>query len=330
MPYASGLIGTLLKWMTGLPLVLNFDDSPTCTDMHPSFASWIHYKMAKWMEDFYIHQSDAVIYVSQRNSERIRNRQDQKHQSKIHLVRCGAAPREKISSEVRIDDYFQITYTGGMTAWFEFYYTPEEQTLLQKLYRAWLNIGRHEIIKLDIRSSSPFFVGQAVQQVLSDRPEWQGKIKINIYGNQFPEYVVNKSLKNYNLTDIVSVFNPVPHAKAIELTAQSDLLLITLPARPPDSPGGRISVKTYEYLTSDRPILAAVSKGENWDYLENKPGVWLVEPTDVSGMKKAIAELAEAKFSGQPLVFNRAYLYPELSYETRAKEFQQVLDRICN
>ena len=46
--------------------------------------------------------------------------------------------------------------------------------------------------------------------------------------------------------------------------------------RTDDTPGGRIASKTYEYLMTDRPILAAVPKGENWDYYAGKPGVWLV------------------------------------------------------
>ena len=82
-------------------------------------------------------------------------------------------------------------------------------------------------------------------------------------------------------------------------------MFLTLPKRVDGSPGGRISAKTYEYLMTDRPILAALPQGENWDYLTDKPGVWLVEPDDQQAMKQVIAELAEAKFAGRPRVFDR-------------------------
>ncbi len=76
---------------------------------------------------------------------------------------------------------------------------------------------------------------------------------------------------------------------------------------------------------TDRPVLAAVPHGENWDYLADKPGVWLVEPDDRQAMKSALTELAEAKFAGEPRTFAREPLHDELSYDTRAREFEQVI-----
>ncbi|HEX4466214.1 MAG TPA: hypothetical protein VH025_03430, partial [Solirubrobacteraceae bacterium] len=83
--------------------------------------------------------------------------------------------------------------------------------------------------------------------------------------------------------------------------------------------------KTYEYLATDRPILAAVPRGENWDYLEGKPGVWLVEPDDHATMRTVIAELAGAKFSGTATRFDRRHLHAELSYGNRASELESVI-----
>ncbi|HEY2719016.1 MAG TPA: hypothetical protein VGI52_05245, partial [Solirubrobacteraceae bacterium] len=45
MPYSSGLVGLALARLSGLPLILNLDDSPTCTDMHPDFPSRLHYRL---------------------------------------------------------------------------------------------------------------------------------------------------------------------------------------------------------------------------------------------------------------------------------------------
>lgn len=330
MPYSVGIIGIIIKWFTGIPLVFNFGDSPTCTDMSGNvFPTILHYHMSKWMEDFYIHKSDAVIYVSQKNLDRVKNRQPQKEHLKFNLVRCGANPEDCTKVSQRKDNCFEITYVGGMAGWFEFYSNPEKDTFIRKIYQAWLNLGRYEVIKLDIRSSSPIFIGKAVQQILVEHCEWRDRIKINVYGNEYPDYVIERVLKNQELTKIISVYPPVPNIKAIDLACQSDLLFLTLPARPAGSgPGGRISVKTYEYLMTERPILAAVSQGENWDYLEGKPGVWLVEPTDICAMKQAISEIANAKFLGKDMTFDRTAFRPELSYEQRAKELHAVLQRV--
>jgi hypothetical protein len=123
----------------------------------------------------------------------------------------------------------------------------------------------------------------------------------------------------------VSVLDPVPHEQVAAIVDGADLLFITLPTRLDGSRGGRISAKTYEYLTTDRPILAAVPRGENWDYLADKPGVWLVEPDDRQAMRSVIEQLARAKRAGNPLSFDRSALQEQLSYATRASEFARVI-----
>jgi hypothetical protein len=69
-----------------------------------------------------------------------------------------------------------------------------------------------------------------------------------------------------------------------------------------------------------------VPPGENWDYLTDKPGVWLVRPGDRRAMTEAIVELAGAKLTGSPRSFDRSQLARELSYDTRAAEFAEVVE----
>lgn len=330
MPYSAGIIGILLKWLTKLPLVLNLDDSPTCTDMHPSFPSWIHYRMTHWLENFYIRKANAIIYVSKFNLKTVQKRHPSIQHKKFYLIRYGIDTEDfhALSNSSPKDTCFKIVYIGGMNGWYKFYHRPEEQTLFKKFYKAWMNLGRYKRAKIDHSTSSPIFIGKAIQKVIAQNPNWKGKIKINIYGNKYPKSVVERVLQNQNLTDVVSVFGLVPHSKAIQIASQADILFITLPDRLDSSAGGRISAKTYEYLMTDKPILAALPKGENWNYLKDKPGVWLVEPTDTDGMVKIISELAAAKFSGHPQTFDRSNLHSQLSYTNRAKKFAKILNKI--
>ncbi|MFM7406069.1 MAG: glycosyltransferase [Cuspidothrix sp.] len=331
MPYSAGLVGIALKWLTGLPLVVSLDDSLSCTDMHPNTVSWLHHHLELWLENLYVQQANAVVYVSQFNLELVKNRQSKSEQSKFHLIRCGADPLDfanPISSE-NDNSSFEVIYIGGMNGWYNFYHLHQEKSLFKKLYQAWLEWGNYQRTKIDYRSSSPVFIGQAIKQLIAQKLEWENKIKLSVYGNSFPEFVVNRVLENQNITDVVKVSGSLPHFQAIQLARQADLLLITLPNRPDGTRGGRISCKSYEYLMTDRPILAAVPYGENWDYLQDKPGVWLVEPTDVEGMKAVIAHIASAKFSGFPLRFDRTYLHDELSYQNLAQDYLKIFHSLC-
>jgi len=334
MPYSVGLVGLTLKWLTGIPVVFNFDDSPTCTDMSGnSFQSWLHYRSTVWMENFYIRNSDATIYVSQRNLDRVKAQQPEFYQNKLHLVRYGADPEDFKNTRIHRDDgYFQIAYIGFMGGWFEFYNSEEEkQQFWKKLYQFWNDLGQYRVLELDLKTSSPMFVGQAVKGVITNHPEWDKRIKIDLYGSLYPQYVTDRALENQNLSDIVFVHDAVPNKEAMQIACSCDLLFMTLPARPDDAePGGRISAKTYEYLMTDRPILAAVSPGENYDYLQDKMGVWIVHPRDVSAMTEVITQLVSEKFAGTPRICDRTSIHPELSYANRAVEFAKVLDMVLS
>jgi glycosyltransferase involved in cell wall biosynthesis len=325
MPYSSGLIGLALSRLTRLPLILNLDDSPTCTDMHPHYPTRLHYRLARALEDLYVRRADAVIYVSQRNLELVRDRQRERDRGKLHLVRYGADRDATTPAAPEHGASFEIVYVGAMSGWWSLL-GDTGGGWRSRIFEGWQRLGRHERLRLDQRSSSPAFIGRAIVEAVGEHPGWEGRIHFTIQGNPYPEWLIERALDAAGVAGVVTVHGPVPHERIAGILAASDLLFLTLPRRVDGSPGGRISAKTYEYLATDLPILAAVPRGENWDYLEGRAGVWLVEPDDSEGMKQAIAELAAAKFSGAPARFDRSGLREELSYESRAAEFAAVVE----
>jgi glycosyltransferase involved in cell wall biosynthesis len=326
MPYSSGLIGLALSRLTRLPLILNLDDSPTCTDMHPHHPTRLHDRLARALEDLYVRRADAVIYVSRRNLELVRDRQRERDRDKLHLVRYGADREAAMPATPGSGAGFEIAYVGAMSGWWSLL-ADDGGGWRNRLLDRWQRLGRHERLQLDQRSSSPAFIGRAIVEAIEEHPDWEGHVHFTVHGNPYPDWLVERALDAVGVSGVVTVHGPVPHERIPGILAASDLLFLTLPRRVDGSPGGRISAKTYEYLATDLPILAAVPRGENWDYLEGRPGVWLVAPDDSDGMKRAIAELAAAKFSGAPARFDRSGLREELSYESRAAEFAAVVEQ---
>ncbi len=324
MPYSSGLAGLVLSRIHGLPLILNLDDSPTCTDMHPYFPTRLHFRLAQALEDLYIRRADAVVYVSETNLELVRSRTGEADRAKLGLVRYGADRVEARTPPAAGED-FEVAYVGAMSGWWSLIEEDAPPSPARRLFAAWTRLGRHERAILDQRTSSPAVIGRALLELLAAHPDWTGRLGLTVLGNPYPADVVARALAGAGVASVVKVLDPVPHEQVAAMLARADLLFLTLPRRVDGSRGGRISAKTYEYLTSDRPILAAVPQGENWDYLLGKPGVWLVAPDDQAGMAAVIAELAGAKFAGEPRSFDREELRGQLSYETRAVEFEAVL-----
>jgi hypothetical protein len=324
MPYSAGLVGLALRRLTRLPLVLNLDDSLTCGDMHPYFPTALHFRAARALEDAYARRADAVVYVSATNLAAVRERQPEQGREKLHLVRYGA-DRAEIEPSHGHEQRFEIAYVGAMSGWWALIEQSDPPSPVQRAFRMWSRLGRYRYAELDERTSSPAVIGRAIATTVGEHPDWAGRVRLSIHGNPYPEQVVARALAGAGVDDVVEVSGPIPHEQVAQLFADADLLFLTLPARPDGSPGGRISAKTYEYLATDRPILAAVPTGENWDYLSGKAGVWLVDPSDWQRMKDVIGGLARAKFAGRPMSFDRGGLSAELSYDTRAVEFDAVI-----
>jgi len=324
MPYSAGLAGVALSRLTRVPLVLNLDDSPTCSDMHPYFPTALHFRAARALEDAYARRADATVYVSGTNLAAIRERQPAEVREKLHLVRYGA-DRAEIEPGNGHGQCFEIAYVGAMSGWWALIEQSDPPSLARRAFRMWNRLGRYRHAELDERTSSPAVIGRAIAATVGEHPDWAGRIRLSIHGNPYPEEVVARALAGAGVQEVVEVSGPIPHDRVAQLFADSDLLFLTLPSRPDGTPGGRISAKTYEYLATDRPILAAVPPGENWDYLSGKAGVWLVDPSDWQRMKDVIGGLARAKFAGRPMSFDRSGLAAELSYDTRAAEFDAVI-----
>lgn len=325
MPHSTGLVGLLLQRATGLPLILNMNDSLTCSDMSPEHPSPLHYRLARTLEDRYVQSADSVIYVSKRNMERVRDRQPPDHRDKFHLIRRGAKSPPSPSTHPRDREDFRISYTGGTSGWFKFLDQGTSPSVLKRLYSGWEQLGTYTDAELDHRTHGPVYLGNAVKQVLSNHPEWQGRIQIDVYGKRYPEWVTDAVLEKFGLQNIVRLHGRVPHDDALRYMTESDLLFMALPDRIDGSPGGRISAKTYEYLRTDRPILAALPPGENREYLQDKPGVHLTPPDGVSEMSAVVSELAAAKFDGASLRVDRSALQSSLTGASRAQEFEDLL-----
>jgi len=287
----------------------------------------LHYTLARKLEDLYVQTADAVVYVSQRNLERVRARQPTVHQDKFHLIRRGAQTPPPPPQHPQ-DDTFQIVYTGGTSGWYQFLKETHPPAVTKRLYQGWQQLGRHTLVSMDYRTHGPIFVGQAVKRVLDHHPDWAGRILVDVYGSKYPDEVVRAVLDRFDLHDIVHLHGRVPHDEALRRMTAADLLFMALPDREDGSPGGRISAKTYEYLMTDRPILAALPPGENRDYLKDKPGVYLTPPDGVDEMATMIDDQATNTFRGNPETVDRSTLRTQLSSTSRAQAFERILHEL--
>jgi hypothetical protein len=87
----------------------------------------------------------------------------------------------------------------------------------------------------------------------------------------------------------------LPHAESVRLMRSADLLFLPMHDLPAGIRATIVPGKTYEYLGSTRPILAAVPDGDARDWLTDLPWAHVARPTDPAAMADIVAALAARK-----------------------------------
>jgi glycosyltransferase involved in cell wall biosynthesis len=147
---------------------------------------------------------------------------------------------------------------------------------------------------LDILTRSHVFLLEAVSQLIERRPDLAEVFEVHLLG------ALNETDKRVAAPyPFVQMHGYVPHAETIRLMTAADLLFLPM-HNVPD--GHRIPIvpgKTYEYLGSGRPILAAVPEGDARDLLAEAGNTRLCRPDDVEAMSRALLEELEKVRGGQ-------------------------------
>ena len=108
----------------------------------------------------------------------------------------------------------------------------------------------------------------------------------------------------------------------MRLLESADLLFLPMQKLAPGLRSGNVPGKTYEYLASGRPILAAVPEGDARDILSAAGNASLCRPADVTCLAAAIREQIELWRAGA----QRAVPDPEV---TRLYERRYLTERLA-
>jgi len=127
---------------------------------------------------------------------------------------------------------------------------------------------------------------------------------------------------------VVKTHGYLPHPASIELICSAGLLFLPMHDLPEGSRAGIVPGKTYEYLASRRPILAAVPDGDARDLLDEAGSALLCRPGDRGEMAGLLREALARHRAGEPL---RPAPYPDVvaRYERRTltRQLAALFDR---
>ena len=115
---------------------------------------------------------------------------------------------------------------------------------------------------VDILTRSHLFLLQAVERLIADNPSLASTIEIHLAGVLSPT-----DREAAARSPVVRTPGYLTHAETVTLMRSADLLFLPMQNLPPGIRSGTVPGKTYEYLASGRPILAAVPEGDARDLL---------------------------------------------------------------
>ena len=254
VPYSDHLIGYRIKKEFRLPWVADFRDA-WIGDFSTTFPTRWHKNFACRLEQSIVTTAERVTVVSEPIRQGLLRRHPDLTADKVLVLPNGYDPADFQGLESLKPDAnqaFTITYSGS------FYIknrTPDSFLRAVKLAIDKGGIPRH---KIHIR-----FVGNI---------GWKVRVMIETLG----------------MDDVVETTGYVDHRRSINYLMRSDLLLLIVGTGPGSE--GVMTGKIFEYLASQKPILALAPDGVAADLIRETQAGIVVDSNDVEGIARCLTE----------------------------------------
>lgn len=305
-PFGTAAAAASIAAATGKPWVADLQD-PWALDEWTVYPSAMHRALDRGRMRRELSGAAAVIMNTADAAAALRA---ELPRARIHTIPQGwdrddfaaAAPE-------RGDGRFRVVFAG---------YSHVERGETHRARRRLRTLTGGAAPGLDILPRSHVFLVQALARLRERDPELAERVELHIAG---PAALDEPSTKG-----AVEVHHHgyLPHAEAIALMRSADLLFLPMHDLPTGTRARTVPGKTYEYLASGRPILAALPDGDARDLVAGQPHVWLCRPTDVEAMTEALVEIG--RLGWQPAVARPAV--EQLEWRLLVSRVAQVLDDV--
>jgi glycosyltransferase involved in cell wall biosynthesis len=214
----------------------------------------------------------------------------------------------------RADDRFRLVHTGYL-------HTELGRQLRQT--RALRRVLRGSVPGLDILTRSHVFILEAIDHLFSRDRDAADLLEFDLAG-----VLTEPDREVAARSPAVRLLGYKTHAESIDLIRTADLLFLPMQNLPPGVRATIVPGKTYEYLASGTPILAAVPEGDARDILTEAGNATLCRPDDVDGLTDALAEhLERFRSNAAPLRPNPAVV-ARFEYKHLARQLANVFDSV--
>jgi glycosyltransferase involved in cell wall biosynthesis len=184
-------------------------------------------------------------------------------------------------------------------------------------------LGGTPVPGIDFLTRTHVFLLEAVDRLLERDPSLASYIEIHLAGvlTEVDKEVAARS-------PVVRLHGYITHPETIRLLKSADLLFLPMHDLPLGTRAGLTPGKTYEYLATGTPILAAVPDGDARELLEEAGNAFICRPADSEAMAEIIAGQIERKRRGEPPPLPRSDVLARYERRRQTQDLANVFDRV--
>jgi glycosyltransferase involved in cell wall biosynthesis len=313
-PYASAEAAAEIARAIGRPWVADLGD-PWALDEMMIYPTRLHRQLESRLMRRVLATAAAVVTSTPEAARRIRAAFPELAEKVVAPIPNGFEPAGFAGdAPARRDGAFRIVHTGYLHT--DLGHDQRRSALLRRVLGG-------EVTGVDILSRSHVFLLEAVEQVRREHPELGERIEVHFAGVMSPRD--REVAQRSPATRIVGF---LPHDESLALLRSADLLFLPMHDLPEGTRAGVVPGKTYEYVASRRPILAAVPDGDARDLLAAAGTAFLCRPKDVDAMAAAIVAAAQREGGAAPQP--PAELLARYEYRRLAADLARVFDGVVS
>jgi len=313
-PFDSAVVAGRVAKKFGVPWVADLGD-PWALDEMMVYPTRIHRRLAMRQMREGLASAEAIIMSTPEAVFRVREAFPELNGKHVLVIPNGFEAIDFAQpAPVRNDGVFRIVHTG---------YFHTELGLRQRKTGRMRRLLGGVVPGVDFLTRSHYFLLEAADRLLQDDPSLSECLEIHFAG------VLSQVDQELAACSPVSrQHGYVSHDETIDLLRTADLLFLPMQ----DLHGGvRATIvpgKTYEYLASGRPILAAVPNGDARDLLAEAGTGLICEPADIDGLARTLkAQLDRFRFGlSAPRV--RPEVVERYDYRNLTRALAEVFDAV--
>jgi glycosyltransferase involved in cell wall biosynthesis len=278
VPYESAGAAIEISNALGKPWIADLQD-PWALDEMMVFPTGVHRRAGIARMRRALGAADAVVMNTPESRDRVLSAFPELRSKLVVSITNGFDAADFAGAPTLHDGAFRIVHTGYLHT-----DLGRRQQRAAKLRR----IVGGEVRGVDILTRSHLYLMEALDRLVARQPKLAGSIELHLAGvlSEADRELIEGS-------PIVRTPGYLTHAESVELIRTANLLFLPMQNLPPGQRTTIVPGKTYEYMASGTPVLAAVPDGDARDFLAASGTAILCRPDDVTGMAEAVAHEVE-------------------------------------